>query len=409
MKKSNYIFCLIILALFVNCKKEEPITECESEPQTYNSDFELVWKKDSKRAFLNISHITNSSSSIIYVHNPSNSVRNEELIAFDKANGDTLWQYNQGRWYQTPQVYQDNYYVNIDGELVCIDAANGNEVWRINKGYLSHFMIDKGNIYAAFGDKITTSDSTQFFKITPSSGNETLLYSMHKSERINRSQNPKGMSLWQHPNGNEILIVHSDSYITQVSNSYSEYYLLDLDADRVYWDLANYLISGEVTNPIVDNYFVYLHTTLGEIAKLNLLTKSEIWKNFTRPFTGSRKMILANNLLYKSIGSQGGGLRIHSTFDGGIFKELGSEAQFGREQAGSTSNFRRYNNKLYFCNYNGLSIVNMLSNEIHRIVNRNESIEGLGSGEFAKSLDIDPSTNYIYTEIEGNIVCIKER
>ena len=409
MKNLRFVLLILTSLLLVNCKKEKPIVKCTTESADINTDFELVWTKNSNRNFLNINNVTVAPSSVIYNHNPNISVRNEELIAFNKANGDTLWQYTRGIWYQTPQIFHDNYIVNIDGELVCIDAASGNEVWKLNKGYLSHFTIENGRIYAAFGDKRTNSDSTQYYKITPSTGNETLLYSMHKSERNNRSQNPKGMRMWQHPNGNELLIIHSISYINQVLNSYSEYYVLDLDGDSIYWDLGQYLISLEVTNPIVDNYFVYLHSTLGHIAKLNLLTKTEIWKTESRPFTGSSKMIFANNLIYKSIGSQTGILRIHNTDDGGIYKKIGNTKILGREQGLLNSNFRSYNNKIYFCNYNTLCVIDLLSNEVQNIINRSEKLDNLDSGEFAKSLDIDPSTNYIYTERKGSIICLKEK
>lgn len=408
--KKYYLFILPIFSVFLfNCKKEEPVTPCETEPTNINSDFELIWAKSSGTRFIDSKHVTVSNSSVIYSFDKGGTNYDEDLIAFDKNTGDTLWEYKSGVWYRTPQVYQDNYFVDIDGELVCINAATGNEVWRSNFGYLSHFIIERGSIYAAFGDKRTNSDSTQFYKITPSTGNGIELFSINKSERNHFSQNPKGMAVWQHPNGNEILAVHSDSYFSQVLNSRSEYYFIDLTGDSIYWDLGRYMVSGVVSNPIIDNYNIYFHTSLGEIAKLNLLNKTEVWKNENRPNSGSTKMILANSLLYKSVGSQIGELRIHNTFDGGIFKRLGSDAEFGTFFNKSTSNFRHVNNKLYFSSYNSVVVINLFSNQVENIILRSQKLDGLDTNEFSEALDVDPTTDYIYTEISGNIICIKEK
>ncbi|MEN8929277.1 MAG: PQQ-binding-like beta-propeller repeat protein [Flavobacteriales bacterium] len=409
MKRKHFLSLLIFSIFTINCKKEEPLVECAPEPTNINSDFELIWSKSGNRRYLDVNHVTVASSSVIYNHNPSGSVQDEELIAFDKATGDTLWQYKSGFWYQAPQVYQDKYFVNIDGELVCIDAANGNEVWRLNKGYLSHFTIENGNIYAAFGNVRGVSDSTEFFKINPSTGNEIKMYSIHKSERNNFSQNPKGMKVWIHPNGNEVLFVHSVSYYSSSLNviSKSEYYALDLTADSMYWDLGYYFVSNEVSNPVIENYNLYLHSSLGEIAKINLLAKTEIWRNLTLPYSHSTRMILNNNLLYKSIGSVSE-VRVHSVNDGSIYKKLGNLSTFSTEQPHATSNFKKYNNKIYFSNYNTVCVVDLLSNEVLRIINQTEKLGPLSSGGFAKSLDLDPRTNYIYTEREGSIICMKE-
>ena len=402
MKKMTTILSIFLfLQLGVSCKKEKVLEPTTPKPpkENSNSNFSQIWNKTSVNGFQCEATIVTSTNVIYWIDMEGGSFR-DDMIAFDKNTGDTLW-YKQGTGVTGKHKLIGNYvYYDLNERLICMDPSTGNEVWRLSPAYLSDYIYANGSIYAFF----YTRDSAMLYKINPITGSNNKIYTIYSADRDGYSQSPNGMVYWKHPNGNDIIFVQSSGL--KVSVGRGEYYAIDITGDSIYWDLGEYFSgSGGIGfSPLLAGSNININNgTLG-VASLNLVTKTTNWK-VTEPLTtqtGGKYAILKNNKIFKEAGNIGH----FNIIDINNGSQLKTYTNIGTSFRGSP--LRIYNNKIYFTTTEILGIIDAnTANMVQKLDYKQKVGETLGG--FHSGMDIDPMNGYIYTVRYKSFVCIKEK
>lgn len=416
MKKmiSTLLITLLALQLGMSCKKEPIIEPCANngnDTSAFNQDFELLWKVRDERGFVSYGTVV-TSTSVVYFYDPPGA-GGDDIVALDKTTGDTLW-IKQAQKNTSKHTLVGNKICYANKDLVCLDVLTGSELWRVSGNSnktLNDFIFANNKIYAFFdlGSGIV-GDSTKLYEINPATGVSVAKFTIYGNDRNGYNQTPRGMLLYEHTNGNDIIFVQSTGYKPSITSEIADYYAIDITNDSMYWDLGRFLFDGTLnsgggggSNPILVNSNVLVNQGWIYNASLNLETKIINWKtqvpNSYR--TGLGKMAELNGKLFQSLGNASN-FNIINTNDGSFYKNYNSLGFDNWAPA-----LMKYNSHIYFSSNKGFYKMDGYGTIVKQLL-RSEKLSETVSGTI-QTFDIDPATGYIYATVGYNLVCFKEK
>ena len=428
MKMIINILILISLGLQLGgCKPDEPVEPIKppvidtTSNLVENKDFELVYyKRMGIKGACYATVVTDYN--VIYSIQRVGNGHSDDIIALDKANGDTLWVVpNQGAT-SNYKLFGNVLYYNTRDRLAALDIQTGTKLWQfsgkpLGDGILGDYTFGNGKIFAFFnfGWKLDGQDSMLMFSINPQSGSSELKYKMYTTDRQGYQPYIQGAVYWQHPDGRDIIFCQSNSWNwdKNVNQSRGDYFAIDVENDSLYWDLGFYFYDPEDINttvsgsiPLIHNNQIYLSSGGGWKSRMNLNTKSSKWitpiptlyrtgQYFHHPGT------YYNGKLYYSVGNEKS-FNIINSSDGSF---VAGNKQMGGDYYASP--LRIYDNAVWCTTTTGLYKVNDQAQKLAELPNE-ETVGGY-YGSFQNGMDIDQKTGYIYTTRGYAFVCLKEK
>ncbi|MCO6495931.1 MAG: PQQ-binding-like beta-propeller repeat protein [Bacteroidetes bacterium] len=389
------ILPITLLLSFSNCKKEPPKP---AEPKVEKTP--VVWYYDVER---------NEGSGI---YSAPNYIYSNQLIqCMDSKDGKTVvycmtldsgkivWQNDEipfpSPFRAVDTDLSENYLVLTSNQKLCVlDLNNGNIV-------LSVDVIGSRNIIKVINHKIyisTTNPKGAILKVIDiNSGVTKDVFSLLKDDLDNYAPTLTAPAFWQHPNGDEILIMGNRSYNGQVAQ-YDRYDMLayNLTADTMLWyKKGTPGIRGSIASPLVqDNKAVFYVER--NVECLNPLNGETIW-------THTRH--LADNFsAYKSgnITSLGNIViaKPDSDYMYGVDINTGNTLWSNPKTATMPYTIRIAMDKVWY----GSGGVNCIDASTGKTLIDKWRYQNKGS--WMNPITVDENTGYIYTTADGVIYCL---
>lgn len=403
---------LLLVQLNTSCSKEKAIVPCVNggnNPSVLNQDFELLWKVRDNRGFVSYGTVV-TPTSVVYFYDPPGP-GGDDIVALDKANGDTLWIKTAQGSTSKHQFKDGNLYFSQSDELYCINASTGVNLWSFdgNGGELADYTFGNGKVFAYIYYNGLVGPLTNLFSLNPSTGTSQLEFTIDKADRDGYRQRPKGMIYYQHPNGNEIIFTQSSGHNITITTSRGEYFAVDITNDSMYWDLGEYFYDGDINSrgisasPILINNHNLIINNYKYNASLDLQTKNENWRTLipSQFRTGIREMAELNGKCFQSPGNFSQ-FNIINTSDGSLHKNYGN---IGGENWSAA--MAKYNNHIYVSTTFGFYKMDANGTIVKQLLRSDKLSEDV-SGTI-QTFDIDPTTGYIYATVGFNLVCFKEK
>ena len=409
------------------CKPDEPVEPIKppiidtTSNLVENKDFELVYYK--RMGIKGACYATIVTEyNVIYAIQRVGNGHSDDIIALDKANGDTLWVVvNQGAT-SNYKLFGNVLYYNTRDRLAALDIQTGTKLWQfsgkpLGDGILGDYTFGNGKIFAFFnfGWKLDGQDSMLMFSINPQSGSSELKYKMYTTDRQGYQPYIQGAVYWQHPDGRDIIFCQSNSWNwdKNVNQERGDYFAIDIDNDSLYWDLGFYweligepLSIGSGAIPLLADNKLWISNGWHLRVSFDLQTKKRIWKMTIPSLYATGQYFYAPGVYYK----------------GKLYYSVGNEKSFnilnasdgsfvaGNKQMGGdyyTSPLRVYDDAVWCTTTTGLYKVNDQAQKLAELPNE-ETVGGY-YGSFQNGMDIDQKTGYIYTTRGYAFVCLKEK
>jgi hypothetical protein len=422
MLSNILIICLLGLQLS-SCKPDEPVKPTlppivdTSSNLVENQDFELVfYKRMGIKGACYATVVTEYN--VIYAIQKVGNGHNDDIIAVDKSNGDTLWVLpNQGAT-SNYKLLGDILYYNSKDRLAALDIRTGKKLWQFSgqpygDGELGDYALGNGQIFAFinFGDKWKSQDSMLVFSVDPSSGIGELKYKMYTTERQGYQPYIQGAVYWQHPDGRDIVFCQSRSWNTNpnINQERADFFAVDLTNGSLYWDLGFYYYTasninsqGYGFNPILVNHDVII-SYREKTTRLDLINQKTVWETQIPDIyqTSRREALFFSNKIYCQVGNDKS-LNIVNASDGSFVD--GNKRMGGDYYA---SPLRVYDDAVWCTTTSGLYKVDDQAKILAELPNE-ETVGGY-YGSFQNGMDIDQETGYIYTTRGYAFMCLKEK
>lgn len=404
---SILISTLLFLQLGMSCKKEpiiEPCANSGSDTTALNQDFELLWKVTDNRGFISYGTVV-TPTSVIYFYDPPGA-GGDDIIALDKATGDTLWIKTAQGSTSKHRYESGNLFFSKSDKLYCINGTTGASLWSFDGsgGQLADYTFGNGKVFVYIYYNGLAGPLTKLFSLDPRTGASNLEHTIDKVDRSGYAQRPKGMVYYKHPNGNEIIFTQSSGHNISITTSRGEYFAVDITNDSMYWDLGQFFNTTPIgSSPILVGNNVFVNGGSAGNASFNMQNKTVNWNTQvpTSYRTGGGVMAELNGKLFQTPGNAGN-FNIINTNDGSFYKNY---TTLGRQ--GWSASLKKYNNHVFTTATNGFYKMDGNGTIVKQLLRSDKLSEDV-SGTI-QTFDIDPTTGYIYATVGFNLVCIKEK
>lgn len=402
--KNKLLFIAFLVLISLSCKKEKPLPE--EIPGVF--PFEEVWSIKSEFHRCNAIEVTNHC--LLYVYD--NDFSRDALLGLDKLTGDTLWTRNLNYRSDFYKTDGELIFLESNGALLAIDAKTGADVWSYGgigaSKYVNQMTLDGNYIYAFFSIGNWTANIVEIYKIEKSTGIATQVFTLDALDFGGYRQIALESIHFTHPtSNNSMLYVQTTSF--KSGNYGGNFYLLNLTADSMYWDLnpeinkIDTVGRGKGYSPIIlpNQQSIIFNSQEKGTFSINYTTKTANWKNFETNFSRiSKRMEYVDNNLFLFPSSNSPSIQVLNLATGNSTKNLGGDFAF------SNSIVVKNEEQLYF-----------LSGDLFIIDGNRSIIKGIDKGYkigdsygwFNNTVAIDNSSKHLYfTKGHGDfIVCYK--
>ena len=406
------LFC----GLLSSCKESDTPTPKGTDPIETKAAFELVWSKAASASFTCYEILLSNQVAIFSKQDEGNGFI-DALVALDLKTGDTLWVWDEQVKLTKEHLLVNNilYFTGQTTALVyAVNVTTGKTMWTYGANTALTSAINglgygNNKLFVSFnyGWKETLNDSTLLFSIDPLSGIGTHEFTLYTKKRGGYRQTPSTPVYWKHPNGNDMLFLQGGgwNWDKNVNQGRGEYYVIDLLADTIYFDLGNFFSHPAIgADPLLLGSNIIISNGWDKNASINLLTGKTNWTTTIsdNEATSGGYILSGGDRLYFSAGNEGF-LNILNGANGQLVfsnKKVGKSSLYG-------SKLIQYKNHLYFTTADGLIKTDMEGKIVVKVTV--EDTIGGYNGSFTSGLAIDPKTGYMYSTRGNRFMCFKEK
>lgn len=279
------------------------------------------------------------------------------------------------------------------GSLFVIDLDNGKTVWTYKDP-----ISQSGAGLSIIGNYIYFSISfSRLIQFDLKTGTSKTILTLNKSDLDNYQPRLTAPAYWQHPSGDEILIMGNRSYNGQVAK-YDRYDMLayNLTADTMLWYKKGVAgIRGSISTPLVQNNKVVFYVERN-VECVNPLNGEPVWTHI--------RHLADNYSAYKSgnITSLGNIViaKPDSDYMYGIDINTGNELWSNPNTASMPYTIRIAMDKVWY----GSGGVNCIDAKTGKTLIDGWRYQNRGS--WINPIAVDEKTGYIYTFADGMIYCL---
>lgn len=391
----NISLLFFLVTTLVSCKPKEVLVI----PIANTSP--IVWKK----AF----EITRSAGTPHYyngtliVGHQAKEKHNFLVYCLDPSNGDSIWQTRIVTPFEfSPTsdensiVYQDKIIFSTRKRMFVLNADNGEILWKYEDpyNYVGITVID-GYIYLA--DNIDNITSTMY-RFDINTGVKEKVFTIDKAEYgSNYSPNLNVPVKWNHPNGDEILVLQNRTYGWDTDGKPKMDILAwNLTADSMLWYKERLDGHSSSRKPAISGDKVYFYGDQHAYC-INALTGETIWKYFIgegigNTFYTANILIIDNKLVVKPDSRQ-----MHV-----VDKETGERIWFNKETRASPRMLSVHKDTIWFSSGWVLGID---ANTGEKLIEWDNN----GRGSWSNAVAHHPTNGYIYTSDASYFYCLNPK